>query len=80
MDAICNLRTFITALEENNLLVCWLSYTDRWAAMAEGKKLVAYYLANERHIMQTSGVDAALMRKPTIGVGGALTGHKFQND
>ena len=69
MDAICNLRTFITALEENNLLVCWLSYTDRWAAMAEGKKLVAYHLANQRQIMQSSGVDAALIGKPTTGYG-----------
>ncbi len=37
--------------------------------MAEGKKLVAYHLANQRQIMQSSGVDAALIGKPTTGYG-----------
>jgi 5,10-methylenetetrahydromethanopterin reductase len=45
------------------LLVCCLSDEDPKAAMAEGKKLVAYYLATEPHIMKASGVSQELLEK-----------------
>jgi 5,10-methylenetetrahydromethanopterin reductase len=45
------------------LLVCCLSDEDPAAAMAEGKKLVAYYLATEPHIMKASGVAEDLLEK-----------------
>ena len=45
------------------LLVCCLSDSDPQAAMAEGKKLVAYYLATEPHIMKASGVSEELLEK-----------------
>ncbi len=45
------------------LLVCCLSDRDPQAAMAEGKKLVAYYLATEPHIMKASGVSEELLEK-----------------
>jgi 5,10-methylenetetrahydromethanopterin reductase len=45
------------------LLVCCLSDMDPAAAMAEGKKLVAYYLATEPHIMKASGVSEELLEK-----------------
>lgn len=45
------------------LLVCSLSDKDPAAAMAEGKKLVAYYLATEPHIMKASNVSEELLEK-----------------
>lgn len=45
------------------LLVCCLSDEDPQAAMDEGKKLVAYYLATEPHIMKASGVSEELLEK-----------------
>jgi len=45
------------------LLVCCLSDKDPNAAMAEAKKLVAYYLATEPHIMKASGVSDELLEK-----------------
>lgn len=45
------------------LLVCCLSDKDPKAAMAEAKKLVAYYLATEPHIMKASGVSDELLEK-----------------
>jgi 5,10-methylenetetrahydromethanopterin reductase len=45
------------------LIVCCLSDEDPEAAMAEGKKLVAYYLATEPHIMKASNVDEGLLEK-----------------
>ncbi len=45
------------------LIVCCLSDTDPAAALAEGKKLVAYYLATEPHIMKASGVSEDLLRQ-----------------
>jgi 5,10-methylenetetrahydromethanopterin reductase len=50
-------------VDRPELLVCCLSDKDPRAAMAEGKKLVAYYLATEPHIMKASGVDDALLEK-----------------
>ncbi len=51
------------AVDLPELLVCCLSDEDPKAAMAEGKKLVAYYLATEPHIMKASGVSEELLEK-----------------
>lgn len=50
-------------VDRPELLVCCLSDKDPAAAMAEGKKLVAYYLATEPHIMQASGVSEELLAR-----------------
>jgi 5,10-methylenetetrahydromethanopterin reductase len=50
-------------IDRPELIVCCLSNKDPKAAMAEGKKLVAYYLATEPHIMKASNVDEALLDK-----------------
>ncbi len=48
-------------VDRPELLVCCLSDDDPAAAMAEGKKLVAYYLATEPHIMKASNVSEDLL-------------------
>ncbi|RPI87394.1 MAG: LLM class flavin-dependent oxidoreductase [Chloroflexi bacterium] len=53
----------LTDVDRPELLVCSLSDKDPEAAMAEGKKLVAYYLATEPHIMKASGVSEELLEK-----------------
>lgn len=50
-------------IDRPELLVCCLSDENPEAAMAEGKKLVSYYLATEPHIMKASGVDDDLLKK-----------------
>jgi 5,10-methylenetetrahydromethanopterin reductase len=50
-------------VDRPELLVCCLSDKNPEKAMAEGKKLVAYYLATEPHIMKASGVDESLLEK-----------------
>lgn len=50
-------------VDRPELIVCCLSDEDPEAAMAEGKKLVAYYLATEPHIMKASNVDEALLEE-----------------
>jgi 5,10-methylenetetrahydromethanopterin reductase len=50
-------------IDRPELLVCCLSDKDPDAAMAEGKKLVAYYLATEPHIMKASNVSEDLLEK-----------------
>ena len=50
-------------VDRPELLVCCLSDKNPGAAMAEGKKLVAYYLATEPHIMKASGVSEQLLEK-----------------
>jgi 5,10-methylenetetrahydromethanopterin reductase len=50
-------------VDRPELLVCCLSDENPDAAMAEGKKLVAYYLATEPHIMKASNVDEELLEK-----------------
>ncbi len=50
-------------VDRPELIVCCLSDEDPAAAMAEGKKLVAYYLATEPHIMQASGVSEDLLEQ-----------------
>lgn len=53
----------LAEVDRPELLVCSLSDKDPEAAMAEGKKLVAYYLATEPHIMKASGVSEELLEK-----------------
>lgn len=53
----------LAEVDRPELLVCCLSDNDPAAAMAEGKKLVAYYLATEPHIMKASNVDEELLAK-----------------
>jgi 5,10-methylenetetrahydromethanopterin reductase len=50
-------------VDRPELLVCCLSDENPEAAMAEGKKLVSYYLATEPHIMKASGVSEELLTK-----------------
>jgi 5,10-methylenetetrahydromethanopterin reductase len=50
-------------VDRPELLVCCLSDQDPAAAMKEGKKLVAYYLATEPHIMKASNVSDELLAK-----------------
>jgi 5,10-methylenetetrahydromethanopterin reductase len=53
----------IDQIDRPELLVCSLSDDDPQAAMFEAKKLVAYYLATEPHIMKASGVPEDLIGK-----------------
>lgn len=53
----------LAQVDRPELLVCCLSDKEPRAAMAEGKKLVAYYLATEPHIMKASGVSEDLLHK-----------------
>jgi len=53
----------LAQVDRPELLVCCLSDKDPRAAMAEGKKLVAYYLATEPHIMKASGVSEDLLHQ-----------------
>ncbi len=53
----------IDDIDRPELLVCSLSDDDPKAAMFEAKKLVAYYLATEPHIMKASGVPDDLIAK-----------------
>ncbi len=68
----------IDQIDRPELLVCSLSDTDPAAAMFEGKKLVAYYLATEPHIMKASNVPEDLIaragRHGLAGHGGRLPG------
>ncbi len=50
-------------IDRPELLVCSLSDNDPQAAYFEAKKLVAYYLATEPHIMKASGVPEDLIQK-----------------
>lgn len=50
-------------IDRPELIVCCLSDENPQAAMAEGKKLVAYYLATEPHIMKASNVDEKLLEE-----------------
>lgn len=60
-------------VDRPELLVCCLSDKDPAAAMAEGKKLVAYYLGTEPHIMKASGVSEELLEKVQSIVGWPAT-------
>ncbi len=50
-------------IDRPELLVCSLSDDNPQAAYFEAKKLVAYYLATEPHIMKASGVPEDLIQK-----------------
>ena len=53
----------IEQIDRPELLVCSMSDDDPAAAMFEAKKLVAYYLATEPHIMKASGVGEDLIAR-----------------
>ncbi len=59
------------------LIVCCLSDADPAAAMAEGKKLVAYYLATEPHIMKASGVSEDLLHQVQSVMGWPATDEEY---
>jgi len=50
-------------IDRPELLVCCVSDENPKQAVEEGKKLVAYYLATEPHIMKASGVSEELLEK-----------------
>jgi 5,10-methylenetetrahydromethanopterin reductase len=53
----------IDQIDRPELIVCSLSDDDPKAAMFEAKKLVAYYLATEPHIMKASNVPEDLIAR-----------------
>lgn len=53
----------LAQVDRPELIVCALSDDDPPAAMFEAKKLVAYYLATEPHIMKASGVPHDLIAR-----------------
>ncbi len=63
----------LAEVDRPELLVCCLSDKDPDAAMAEGKKLVSYYLATEPHIMKASGVSEELLEKVHASMGWPAT-------
>ncbi len=63
----------IDQIDRPELLVCSLSDKDPAAAMFEGKKLVAYYLATEPHIMKASGVPDDLIARVQAVMGWPAT-------
>jgi 5,10-methylenetetrahydromethanopterin reductase len=60
-------------VDRPELLVCSLSDRNPQAAMFEAKKLVAYYLATEPHIMQASGVPQDLIARVQAVMGWPAT-------
>ena len=63
----------IDQIDRPELLVCSLSDKDPDAAMFEGKKLVAYYLATEPHIMKASNVPEDLIARVQAVMGWPAT-------
>jgi 5,10-methylenetetrahydromethanopterin reductase len=63
----------IEQVDRPELLVCSLSDDNPKAAMAEAKKLVAYYLATEPHIMKASGVPDDLIKRVQAVMGWPAT-------
>ena len=59
----------IEQIDRPELLVCSMSDDDPQAAMFEAKKLVAYYLATEPHIMKASGVPEDLISRVQMVMG-----------
>ena len=68
----------LSDVDRPELIVCCLSDTDPAAAMAEGKKLVAYYLATEPHIMQASGVSEDLLHRVQAVMGWPATDEEYE--
>ncbi len=67
----------LAEVDRPELLVCSLSDENPEAAMAEGKKLVAYYLATEPHIMKASGVSEELLAKVQAIMGWPATEEEY---
>ena len=67
----------INDIDLPELLVCSLSDKNPEAAMREAKKLVAYYLATEPHIMKASGVSNELLEKVQALVGWPATAEEY---
>ncbi len=65
-------------VDRPELLVCSLSDKDPEAAMFEAKKLVAYYLATEPHIMKASGVPDDLIAKVQAVMGWPATEAEYR--
>ncbi|MBL8097487.1 MAG: LLM class flavin-dependent oxidoreductase [Anaerolineales bacterium] len=65
-------------VDRPELLVCSLSDKDPDAAMFEAKKLVAYYLATEPHIMKASGVPDDLIAKVQAVMGWPATEAEYR--
>ncbi len=65
-------------VDRPELLVCSLSDKDPAAAMFEAKKLVAYYLATEPHIMKASGVPDDLIAKVQAVMGWPATEAEYR--
>ncbi len=63
----------IEDIDRPELLVCSLSDDDPGAAIMEGKKLLAYYLGTEPHIMKASRVDPDLVARVQEVVGWPAT-------
>jgi 5,10-methylenetetrahydromethanopterin reductase len=68
----------LNEVDRPELLVCCLSDDDPKAAMMEGKKLVAYYLGTEPHIMKASKVDEALIKRVQDFVGWPATEEDYR--
>lgn len=63
----------IDDIDRPELLVCSLSDDDPHSAIMEGKKLLAYYLGTEPHIMKASKVDPDLVARVQEVVGWPAT-------
>ena len=63
VDYVCRAGRAVEQVDRPELLVCSPSDDDPRAAMAEAKKLAAYYLATEPHIMKASGVPDDLIKR-----------------
>jgi 5,10-methylenetetrahydromethanopterin reductase len=68
----------IEQVDRPELLVCSLSDKDPAAAMFEAKKLVAYYLATEPHIMRASGVPDDLIARVQAVMGWPATEAEYR--
>lgn len=68
----------IEEIDRPELLVCSLSDDDPQAAMFEAKKLVAYYLATEPHIMKASGVPEDLIARVQAVMGWPATEAEYR--
>ncbi|MCC6148535.1 MAG: LLM class flavin-dependent oxidoreductase [Anaerolineaceae bacterium] len=65
-------------IDRPELLICSLSDKNPDAAMAEGKKLVAYYFATEPHIMKASGASEELLAKVQSVMGWPATEEDYE--
>lgn len=68
----------IEDIDRPELLICSLSDKDPKAAMAEAKKLAAYYFATEPHIMKASGASDELLQKVQAVMGWPATEEDYE--